>query len=84
MENNITLPVSSFITLHNGKKLKIIEKRSCDGCYFLRKKCQTKIPRLYYKNRYYSILGHCSSNSRLDGKSIIYMLVEKTKTSKNQ
>ena len=79
MENNITLPVSSFITLPNGKKLKIVEKRGCGGCYFDNKKGMPSC-----KASFSDLIGHCSGMCRSDGKSVIYMLVKKTKTFKNQ
>lgn len=51
--------------------LKCVEAKNCEGCFFLRicnNKTVTKIK---------EIVGNCSSVARTDGKSVVFVKVEK-------
>lgn len=80
---NFTFPVFSLITLPDGKEVKVVEKKSCVGCYF-RNKDKALKGEPACEAPLFDIIGYCSYNNRSDGKSVIYKLVKKTKSSKNQ
>lgn len=83
MKNNFTFPVFSLITLSDGKVVKVIEKNSCVGCYFRNKDKALKGENAC-EAPLFDIIGYCSCFNRSDCKSVIYKLVKKTKSSKNQ
>ena len=76
IKNNLTVPVFGLIELPDGKVVKVVEKKSCVGCFFRNKElllagepcCEAPM---------FDVIGYCSKINRSDGKSVIFRLVKK-------